>query len=59
MQAIKGFSELKAEKIQEAIVKASPPSLGGFISAIEIKHARKRIFRISTGSKAFDTMLGG
>jgi meiotic recombination protein DMC1 len=59
MQAIKGLSELKADKIHEAINKASPPSIGGFVTAMELKQSRKNIFRVSTGCKAFDTMLGG
>jgi meiotic recombination protein DMC1 len=56
---IKGFSELKVEKIKEAVAKALPPTNCGFVSAIELKHERKKVFQVSTGSKAFDTMLGG
>jgi meiotic recombination protein DMC1 len=59
MQSIKGLSELKADKIHEAITKASPPSIGGFVTALELKQTRKKVFHISTGCKAFDAMLGG
>ncbi|GKZ88896.1 meiotic recombination protein dmc1 [Aspergillus niger] len=55
---IKGFSEVKVEKIKDAIQK-SLPSASGFITAMELCHQRKRIVRISTGSKQFDSILGG
>jgi RecA/RadA recombinase len=35
------------------------PSGGGFITALEYGEIRKRIIRISTGSKSLDAMLGG
>lgn len=56
---IKGFSELKVEKIKEAVAKALPPTMAGFTSAIELKQERKKVFQVSTGCKAFDAMLGG
>jgi meiotic recombination protein DMC1 len=59
MQCIKGFSELKAEKIKEAASKAQPTTMGGFITGMELKQNRKKIFRLSTGCKAFDAVLGG
>ncbi|RMJ23812.1 meiotic recombination protein Dmc1, partial [Aspergillus sp. HF37] len=55
---IKGFSEVKVEKIKEAIQKCLP-SASGFITAMELCHQRKRVVRISTGSKQFDSILGG
>ncbi|KAJ6151819.1 DNA repair protein [Penicillium chermesinum] len=77
---VKGFSEVKVEKIKEAIQKClvstipfnpdsystmhlmippSQPSASGFITAMELFHQRKRVVRISTGSKQFDSILGG
>lgn len=35
------------------------PSASGFITAMELCHQRKRVVRISTGSKQFDSILGG
>ena len=35
-----------------------PPSYN-FITAAELGHIRRRVCRISTGSKSFDSMLGG
>jgi RecA/RadA recombinase len=35
------------------------PSANGFITAMELCHQRKRVFKISTGSKQFDAILGG
>ncbi|KAL2808955.1 Rad51-domain-containing protein [Aspergillus granulosus] len=55
---IKGFSEIKVEKVKEAITKCLP-SASGFITAMELSHQRKRVVRISTGSKQFDSILGG
>ncbi|KAL2864900.1 recombinase DMC1 [Aspergillus lucknowensis] len=55
---IKGFSEIKVEKIKEAVNKCLP-SASGFITAMELSHQRKRVVRISTGSKQFDSILGG
>ncbi|XHG09121.1 Meiotic recombination protein dmc1 [Aspergillus wentii] len=76
---IKGFSEVKVEKVKEAIQKFQvlkpslsirklldtfitdtiQPSASGFITAMELCHQRKRVVRISTGSKQFDSILGG
>ncbi|GAM43509.1 Dmc1 homolog [Talaromyces pinophilus] len=55
---IKGFSEIKVEKIKEAIQKCLPTA-NGFITAMELCHQRKKVFKISTGSKQFDSILGG
>ena len=72
---IKGFSEIKVEKIKEAgkkssvcivqrIISTNPsniaqPMSGGFMTASELGHIRKRCFRISTGSKQLDACLNG
>ncbi|KAJ5180819.1 Meiotic recombination protein dmc1 [Penicillium capsulatum] len=55
---VKGFSEVKVEKIKEAIQKCLP-SASGFVTAMELFHQRKKVVRISTGSKQFDAILGG
>ncbi|KAK4989628.1 hypothetical protein LTR50_003095 [Elasticomyces elasticus] len=55
---IKGFSEIKVEKIKEAVNKCSPTA-NGFITAAELGHQRKRCIRLSTGSKQFDSVLAG
>ncbi|CAG5138319.1 uncharacterized protein ALTATR162_LOCUS306 [Alternaria atra] len=55
---IKGFSEIKVDKVKDAIAKCQP-SGGGFQTAHELGHLRKRVIKISTGSKALDTVLGG
>ncbi|KAK3173725.1 hypothetical protein OEA41_007057 [Lepraria neglecta] len=55
---VKGFSEVKVEKIKEAIVKCQP-SASGFMTAVELGHQRKRVCKISTGSKQLDAILGG
>ncbi|KAG4430228.1 Meiotic recombination protein dmc1 [Cadophora sp. M221] len=54
---IKGFSEIKVEKIKEAAKKLSPTA--GFITAAELGQIRKRCVRISTGSKQLDAALNG
>lgn len=77
---IKGFSEVKVEKIKEAIQKCQvgvdaskmvsqeirfidgsieQPSAFGFITAAELGQQRRRVVRISTGSKQLDSILGG
>ena len=35
------------------------PSATGFVTAMELHHQRKKVVRISTGSKQFDSILGG
>lgn len=49
---------MKVEKIKEAIAKLQP-SVSGFITAVELGHNRKRVCKISTGSKQLDSILGG
>ncbi|CAO3691462.1 unnamed protein product [Umbelopsis ramanniana] len=53
---IKGLSENKVDKIKEAASKISTCS---FITAMDVFHARKKVFKISTGSKQLDILLGG
>lgn len=73
---IKGFSEIKVDKVKDALAKCqvrhfvalcirehhspeSQPSGGGFQTAHELGQQRKRVLKISTGSKQLDTVLGG
>lgn len=53
---IKGLSEAKVEKIKEAASKIVPAS---FTTAKEMSVNREKVMTISTGSKQFDTILGG
>lgn len=55
---IKGFSELKVDKVKEAAQKCVP-GVSGFITAYELQENQRNIYTISTGCKAFDGMLGG
>ncbi|KAF2493899.1 Rad51-domain-containing protein [Lophium mytilinum] len=55
---IKGFSEIKVDKVKDAIAKCQP-SGGGFVTAQELGQQRKRVLKISTGSKQFDAIIGG
>jgi hypothetical protein len=41
------------------LAERSKPSTSGFVTAAELGQLRKRVVRISTGSKQFDTILGG
>lgn len=60
MTNIKGFSDTKVDKIQEALRKCSPDgATGSFITASELMVKRKRVIKISTGSKNLDASLGG
>jgi meiotic recombination protein DMC1 len=56
---IKGFSDVKVDKIKEAVAKCMPGGATGFMTAHEYKQQRRSIFKISTGSRQFDAMLGG
>jgi meiotic recombination protein DMC1 len=72
---IKGFSEIKVDKVKDAVTKCqvtwsltllprtslrrSQPAGGGFQTAHELGQQRKRVLKISTGSKQLDTILGG
>ena len=53
---IKGITEQKIEKIQEAAVKIEK---GGFSNGYEILLKRKSILKINTGSKKLNELLGG
>ncbi|KAI9728318.1 MAG: Meiotic recombination protein dmc1 [Cirrosporium novae-zelandiae] len=55
---IKGFSEVKVEKIKEAIAKCQPSAFA-FMTAMDLGRKRQKCVRISTGSKALDSILGG
>ena len=35
------------------------PTVSGFMTAVELGHQRKRVCKITTGSKQLDTILGG
>lgn len=54
--AIKGLTEAKIDKMMEAAGKLCSSS---FISGAEIMKRRERVIRLTTGSKALDTLLGG
>ena len=54
--AIKGISEIKAEKIMAECAKMVPL---GFTSAVSYIQSRKEIIMLTTGSREFDKMLGG
>ena len=72
---IKGFSEIKVDKVKDAITKCQvdlvslrlaqvsltsrQPAGGGFQTAHELGQQRKRVLKISTGSKQLDAVLGG
>lgn len=54
---IKGFDETKIDKIKEACCKIAMSS--AFMTALEVADQRKQVFKLSTGSKALDKLLGG
>ncbi|KAK3672773.1 Meiotic recombination protein dmc1 [Recurvomyces mirabilis] len=56
---IKGFSEIKVEKVKEAAKKCLPSGACGFITGAETLILRKQCFRLSTGSKQWDAILNG
>ncbi|KAJ9625719.1 Meiotic recombination protein dmc1 [Taxawa tesnikishii (nom. ined.)] len=53
---IKGFSEIKVEKVKEAVQKITGP---GFQTAFEFGQVRKKVIKLSTGSSQLDTILNG
>ncbi|CAG9532111.1 unnamed protein product [Cercopithifilaria johnstoni] len=53
---VKGLSEAKVDKIKEVAYKLSN---SGFITALEVAERRKLCYRISTGSRDLDKLLGG
>jgi len=56
LELIKGISEMKAKKIQEAAFKIVPM---GFSTATDILQQRQQVIHITTGSKELDTLLQG
>ena len=54
--AIRGISEAKCDKILAEASKLVPM---GFTTATEVHQTRSEIISITTGSKEFDTLLGG
>ncbi|KAF2720467.1 hypothetical protein K431DRAFT_285771 [Polychaeton citri CBS 116435] len=55
---IRGFSEVKVEKVKEAVRKCLPNG-AGYVTGHELLQLRRRCFRISTGSKQWDSILNG
>ncbi|VIO91435.1 Uncharacterized protein BM_BM10860 [Brugia malayi] len=53
---VKGLSEAKVDKIKEVACKLLN---NGFITALEVTERRKLCYRISTGSRDLDKLLGG
>ena len=56
LTAIKGLSEAKVEKIQEAVKKLN---LASFITAKQALEQRKNIVYLTTGARALDELLRG
>ena len=54
--AVKGLSEQKVEKVQEAARKLCD---AGFVSGTELVRSREKQFPLSTGCGKFDQMLAG
>lgn len=53
---VKGLSEAKVDKIKEI---ASKLTKNGFVTALQVAERRKLCFRISSGSRELDKLLGG
>ena len=56
LMQIKGITEQKIEKIQEAAAKLEN---AGFITGMGVLQNRKKVVKITTGSSKLDTLLGG
>ncbi|XP_015910807.1 meiotic recombination protein DMC1/LIM15 homolog isoform X1 [Parasteatoda tepidariorum] len=56
LNAIKGLSEAKVDKIKEAVAKINNAT---FLTALEASQRRKLVFRISTGSEVLNKLMGG
>jgi len=56
LQTIKGISEVKAQKIQDAAFKLVPM---GFTTATEYHKQREEVIFLTTGSTELDNLLGG
>ncbi|KAH9400790.1 Meiotic recombination protein dmc1 [Tyrophagus putrescentiae] len=57
MVQIKGLTDAKVDKIKEAAAKLSNGC--EFLTANQVSEKRKSIFKVSTGSTDFDTLLNG
>ena len=55
---IKGFTDAKVLKVKEALAKLCP-NMSFQTAKLELQRREKHIFRISTGVKDLDAMLGG
>jgi len=51
--------DIWAKRKGKQYTNLNQPSASGFITAMELFHQRKKVVRISTGSKQFDSILGG
>jgi meiotic recombination protein DMC1 len=58
LNAIKGLSDAKIEKIKEAARKLDCRG-SAFKTGLEMKDKRKQVIHITTGSTALDGILGG
>ncbi|GIZ42601.1 hypothetical protein CKM354_000586100 [Cercospora kikuchii] len=58
LKQIKGFSEIKVDKIKEACRKLDITTTG-WITSAELGQKRRAVFKIKTGSDALDKILGG
>lgn len=56
LSKIKGMSEAKIDKVKEVAQKIDDV---GFMNALELSRKREIVFHLETGSKEFDTLLGG
>ncbi|XP_064457152.1 meiotic recombination protein DMC1/LIM15 homolog [Ornithodoros turicata] len=54
---IKGISEAKVDKIKEIVAKIA--ECAGFLTALEVSERRRLVYRIPTGSKELDKLMGG
>jgi meiotic recombination protein DMC1 len=58
LNAIKGLSDAKIEKIKEAAKKLDCRG-SAFKTGLEMKDKRKQVIHVTTGSTALDAILGG
>ncbi|XP_050301745.1 meiotic recombination protein DMC1/LIM15 homolog [Anthonomus grandis grandis] len=61
LSMINGFNEAQVIKIKEACKKIAQigSATSSFINCLELSEQRKQVFRLSTGSKNIDKILGG
>ncbi|GAB7366396.1 hypothetical protein MBLNU230_g8193t1 [Neophaeotheca triangularis] len=55
---IRGLSDVKVDKIKEAVRKCLPHG-AGFKTGLEVQQDRKKCFRLSTSSSQWDAILNG